>query len=104
MKKFRKRCDDLRDFYLMMETTNTKVILLSKLVALSFYNEYQLLDELPKRKTLEIDCSDLSEQMSLSEIENSLSKVLSDLEFKDYDILHCKNFNLFHKVNFVINY
>ena len=88
MKKFRKRCDDLRDFYLMMETTNTKVILLSKLVALSFYNEYQLLDELPKRKTLEIDCSDLSEQMSLSEIENSLSKVLSDLEFKDYDILH----------------
>ena len=56
MKKFRKRCDDLRDFYLMMETTNTKVILLSKLVALSFYNEYQLLDELPKRKTLEIDC------------------------------------------------
>ena len=102
MEKFRKRCDDLRNFYLLMETTNTKLIILSKLVALSFYNEYQL-DELPKRKTLEIDCSDLSEQMSLPEIENSLSKVLSDLEFNDYDILHCKNFNLFHKVNFVIN-
>lgn len=103
MKKFRKRCDDLRNFYLMMETTNTKVILLSKLVALSFYNEYHLLDELPKRKTLEIDCSELSEDLSLSDIETYLSKVLSDLEFKDYDILHRKNFNLLHKVNFVIN-
>ena len=99
MQNFYKRCFKLRDFYLMMKADNTNVILLSKIVAISFYNENQL-DDLPKRITLEIDCSDLP--INISEIENSLSQVLSDLNFKNFDVWHNKNFNLFHKINFMI--
>ena len=99
MKNLYKRCFKLRDFYLMMGVDKTNVVLLSKILAISFYNDEQL-DELPREKTLEIDCSDLP--VSVSKIENSLSKVLYDLEFKKFDIWHNKNFNLFHKVNFLI--
>ena len=99
MKNFYKRCFKLRDFYLMMEVDKSNVILLSKIIAISFYNDEQL-DELPRRKTLEIDCSDLP--VSVFEIENSLSKVLYDLDFKNFDIWHSKNFNLYHNVNFMI--
>ena len=99
MKTFYSRCLKLRTFYLSMETDDTKLVLLSKIVAISFYNESQL-DDIPKREVIEIDCSDLS--TSISVIENSLAKVLSDLEFKDFDIWHSKNYNLFHKVNFKI--
>lgn len=99
MKRLYKRYFELRNFYLMMEVDKTNVVLLSKILAISFYNDEQL-DELPRGKTLEIDCSDLP--VSVSEIENSLSKVLYDLEFKKFDIWHNKNFNLFHTVNFLI--
>lgn len=100
MKPFYDRCLTLRSFYLKREPDNQKLILLSKLLALSFYNEEQVLDDLPKGKTLEIDCSDLT--ACAPKIKDSLSQVLSDLEFIKFDIWHSKNYNLFHKVNFMI--
>ncbi len=100
MESFYNRCSKLRRFYLKRETDNTKIILLSKLVALSFYNEEQVLDDLPKEKSLEIDCSDLT--ACAPKVEDSLSAVLSDLEFTNFNIGHNKNYNLFHKINFMI--
>ena len=100
MKSFYDRCSKLRSFYLERETDNTKIILLSKLVALSFYNEEQILDDLPKEKSLEIDCSDLT--ACAPKVEDSLSQVLYDLEFTKFDIGHNKNYNLFHKIDFWI--
>ena len=100
MKSFYDRCSKLRSFYLKRETDNTKIILLSKLVALSFYNEEQILDDLPKEKSLEIDCSDLT--ACAPKVEDSLSQVLYDLEFTKFDIWHNKNYNLFHKIDFWI--
>ena len=100
MESFYNRCSKLRRFYLKRETDNTKIILLSKLVALSFYNQEKVIDDLPKGKTLEIDCSDLT--ACAPKVEDSLSKVLSDLEFTNFNIGHNKNYNLFHKINFMI--
>ena len=100
MESFYNRCLKLRRFYLKREADNTKIILLSKLFALSFYNEEQTLDDLPKEKSLEIDCSDLT--IYVPNIENSLSQVLFDLEFTKFNIWHNKNYNLFHKINFII--
>ena len=100
MESFYDRCLTIRNFYFKRETENTKLILLSKLVALSFYNEEQILDDLPKEKSLEIDCSDLT--ACAPKVEDSLSQVLSDLEFTNFDVGHNKNYNLFHKINFMI--
>ena len=100
MESFYNRCSKLRRFYLKRETDNTKIILLSKLVALSFYNEEQVLDDLPKEKSLEIDCSDLT--ACAPKVEDSLSAEISDLEFTNFNIGHNKNYNLFHKINFMI--
>ena len=97
---FYDRCLALRNFYIKRETDSTKLILLSKLVALSFYNQEKVIDDLPKGKTLEIDCSDLT--ACAPKVEDSLSQVLYDLEFTKFDIGHNKNYNLFHKIDFWI--
>ena len=100
MQNFYKRCQKLRNFYLTMEADNTKVIILSKIVAISFYNDKHL-DDLPKGEILDIYCYGLS--CNIITIQNCLASVLSDLQFNKFDIWHHDNYALFPTVHFIIN-
>ena len=101
MNNFYERCLKLRDFYLKTESDNTKIILLSKIVAISFYNNNKL-DDLPRGVILYINCYDLDTKAT-NIIEDSLRSVLSDLHFKQYHVERNSNFYISHEINFVIN-
>lgn len=101
MKNFYKRCLKLRDFYLKMELDNTKLLILSNLVGISFYNSEHELDGLPRNVTFDIDCSALT--TNVLSVEQAIACVLSDLEFNDFDIWHDKNYNTFPQYHFTIN-
>ena len=100
MNIFYSRCLQLRDYYLKTESDNTKVILLSQLFAIAFYNSEQL-DDLPRGVTCYINCSNLTS--NITSIEDSLRSLLSDLHFHKYHVERNSNFYISHEINFVIN-
>ena len=99
---FYEECQRLRNFYSLTNPNDLELTILSKLVSISFYNNYSknCLDTLPICKDITLDCSDL--KVTYFEIEKSLSKILKDLDYYHFSITPVNPFGVTHKIVFKI--
>jgi len=108
MARFYEKCVKLRDSYTLTPTTdsrncNLKLQILSKLVALSFYDSYTQkgLDDLPICEQLVLDCSDV--QFTYADIESVLMSIFRDLDSYEFAIRPVEPFNMTHKICFYLS-
>ena len=89
----------LRDYYRETNILNQEdlnLAVLSKLVIVAFSNNI-VSDTLPVCRDLVMDCTDL--RANYERIEDSLTRVLKDLEYTSFSILPVKPFYLTHSIN-----
>ena len=103
--KFYKECQKLRNYYsLTNPNCNLELIILAKLVGISFSfgNPKNKEDALPILKEITINCSDFQTTYDYAAIENSLSKVLSDLNFYNFSIVPFEPFAIHHLIKLTL--
>lgn len=101
-KNFYEKCQRLRDYYRETNVSNQEdlnLAVLSKLIVVAFSNTIAS-DTLPVCRELTIICTDLP--ASYQHIEDSLTRVLKDLEYTSFSILPVKPFYLTHSIKLKI--